>query len=181
MRGSEEGAMRNEMICLAVIMAAYSTVAAGQDAPKETPTTVTFYSGGSLLKTALPQTNSATFEGCIFDGEQSLGCISYRGFMTVTVTAGKHLFSASLSSHHPAKNSQLEMTLEPGKNYYVRAVAEISAFKYVIGAMQGRLDTVSCQVAHDETKNSGEVKESKMTPWHKKPAPAEVPPCSPTS
>jgi hypothetical protein len=156
------------------------TAVQAQSATNASSASVTFYSGGSLLKTGLPETKSAVFEGCIFDADQSLGCISYRGFMTVTVTPGKHVFSASLSSRHPAKNSQMEITLEAGKNYYVRAVGENSAFKHVIGSRQGQLEVVNCQVAHDETKDSGEVKEKSMSPYHKKPVLSEIPPCAST-
>ena len=172
--------MRSAVICAAVVLTMGKTAVQAQSTTNGGPASVTFYSGGSLFKTGLPETKSAVFEGCIFDADQSLGCISYHGFMTVTITPGKHVFSASLSSHHPAKNSQLEITLEAGKNYYVRAVGENSAFKHVIGSQQGQLEVVDCRVAHDETKNSGEVKEKSTSPYHKKPVVSEVPPCAST-
>jgi hypothetical protein len=170
--------MHNAAIYTTVAIALCNMLVAGKNVTQETPTTITFYSGGSLMKTALPETESATFSGCIFDEQKLLGCITFRGFITLSVAPGKHTFSASLSSRHPAKNSQLEMTMEPGKNYYVRAVEEKYAFHHVLGSSQGRLDVVSCQVAHDETKDSGKMTENKQKTWQRKPAPTEVPPCA---
>jgi len=170
--------MHNAGICATVAITVCNILATGQNVIREAPTTITFYSGGSLMKTALPETKSATFSGCIFDDQKLLGCITFRGFITVSVSPGKHTFSASLSSHHPAKNSQLEMTMEPGKNYYVRAVEEKYYFRHVLGSAQGRLDVVSCQVAHEETKDSGEMTENNEKTWQRKPVPTEVPPCA---
>jgi hypothetical protein len=172
--------MRSAVSSLLFWLAFGTSLAAGQATAPPSQATITFYSGGNLLKASLPQTKSATFQGCIFDGQQLLGCIAYRGFTTFQIAPGAHAFSASLSSHHAAKNSQTEMTLEPGKNYYVRAVKENSAFKHVLGDSQGRLDVVSCQVAHDETRDSGEMKEDHLKTWYRKPVPAQVPPCSST-
>jgi hypothetical protein len=80
-----------------------------------------------------------------------LGCITHRTFVTVKIVPSQHVFSASLSEHHAAKNSQTEMVLEPGKNYFVRAITENNGFKDVIGRSKGRLEIVSCEVAHSET------------------------------
>ena len=152
----------------------------GQTAPVAPAAVVTFYAGGSLLKTALPTTKSAVFSGCIFDGQLMVGCITHLGFVAVRATPGAHVFSASLSSKHPAKNSHLEMTLEPGRNYFVRAVGEVSAFKHVVGARQGRLDLVSCDIAHDETRNSSPMEDKQLGPAYKAAALPDIPACTAT-
>ncbi len=136
--------MRREWIYPAALLAGFVPRPHAQATKDVTPATITFYAGGTLAK-------NAVFTGCIFDGEQMLGCVTHQTFVTVKIAPGQHVFSASLSERHAAKNSQTEMALESGKNYYVRAVTEKDEFKDVIGRIKGRLEIVSCEVAHNET------------------------------
>jgi len=150
--------------------------------------TVTFYANGTFVGGLVPGSRSVPFQGCIFDGQQEVGCATWGEFMSVQMTPGVHVFSASLSSKHPAGNSQLTMTLEPAKNYFVRAVEEDHPFRHVVGSSQGRLDVVNCEVAHDETRKFAWIRDGKwkpvpnknMGPLFKQAALADMPVCPST-
>ena len=126
--------------------------------------TVTFYSGGSILRGILPFTHSDVFYGCIFEQNMKLACITWRRYAVVTLAPGMHVFSASLSQKHGAKNSQTPLLLEAGKIYFLRAKDKHVKFDVVpvpivMGLVvpttlhpdRGFLDVVSCDVAAKET------------------------------
>jgi len=150
--------------------------------------TVTFYAHGTFAGGLVPGSRSMPFQGCIFDGQQEVGCATWGEFMSVQMTPGVHVFSASLSSRHPAGNSQLTMTLESGKNYFVRAVEEDHPLRYVVGDVVGRIDVVSCEVAHDETRKFAFIRDRKwklvpeknMGPLFRQARLPEMPACAST-
>jgi hypothetical protein len=130
-------------LCLGLSLST-SSPAAPNDA------TVTFYSGGSLPQTGLPGSKHGVFaHGAIFDGEQRLAVLRRRKFVTIRFAPGEHIFSASYSGKHPATNSHLSLTLEPEKNYFVRAESESKGI-VVVEFQKGRLDSVGCEDAHAE-------------------------------
>lgn len=142
-----------------------ATAPADNIAPHESSeATVTFYSGGSILHGILPFTNSDVFDGCIFEQDIKLACITWRRYAVVKLAPGVHVFSASLSERHGAKNSQTPLLLEAGKVYFLRAKdkhVKIDAIPVPIGMgfvvpttlhpNKGFLDVVSCDVAAKET------------------------------
>ena len=85
---------------------------------------VTFYGSGDLWKSYVPGTKTTLFQGCIFDGEEKVGCLTFLGFLSVRLSPGVHIFSASLHDNHSVANSQMPVLLEAGKNYYLRAIQE---------------------------------------------------------
>ncbi len=117
-------------------------------------TFVTFYNKGSLVQGSIPGTKHNLFMGVIFDGQQNLGYLRFHRFMTMRFPAGEHVFSASNSGKHPAENSQLILNLEEGKNYFIRAQSESS-----IVTDKGRLDVMTCEVAHAELEKATVVEE----------------------
>jgi hypothetical protein len=141
---------------------------------------VTIYSGGNLANMLLPSSKGQVFSGCVFDGDEMVGCISHLGFITVKMTPGPHTLSASLSSRHPAKNSQLEVTLETGKNYYLRAEEESAAFKNVVGSRKGRLEVVTCEVANSDTQKYQSMEEKQLGPAYKGLSQPDMPVCATT-
>lgn len=134
---------------------------------------VTFYGSGDLWKSYVPGTKTTLFQGCIFDGEEKVGCLTFLGFLSVRLSPGVHIFSASLHDNHSVANSQMPVLLEAGKNYYLRAIQEhtrlagipvilpvpipvplvpIQVIPIPAPALprRGRLDVVACDVAHKE-------------------------------
>jgi hypothetical protein len=164
----------------AALLAAVSSGAAGWGESAPDAAVVTIYSGGSLANTLLPSSKGQVFSGCIFDGDQMVGCISHLGFITVEMTPGPHTLSASLSSRHPAKNSQLDITFEPGKNYFLRAEEESAAFQNVIGSHKGRVEIVSCEVARADTSKYHSMEAKQLGPTYKGLSQPDMPSCPAT-
>ena len=155
----------------ATMAAAQTTATPSKEAattPENSEATVTFYSGGTLLHGILPGTNSDIFDGCIFDQNTKLACVTWRRYAVVKLPPGTHVFSASLSQKHGAENSQTTVMLEAGKKYYLRAKVQhvkVDAVPVPVGAgvaivpttvhpNKGFLDEVSCDVAAKETADS---------------------------
>jgi hypothetical protein len=131
--------------------------------------TVVFYAHGSALTSGLPGSNRGIFYGSIFDGNHRL--LNFReGFFVKNnrmlifhLAPGLHIFSASYGKH-PSKKSQVALTLEPGKNYFLRAQSE-SRGVVEIEWERGRLDLVSCDVAQRETANAKILQKKKVSPY----------------
>ncbi len=119
--------------------------------------TVVFYAHGSFWKSGLPGSNHGIFFGNIFDGTHRLFKFRDSFFakndrmLIFHLAPGPHAFSASYSSY-PPKKPQVELTLEPGKNYFMRALSE-SRGVIEIEWERGHLDRVACDVAQRETEN----------------------------
>jgi hypothetical protein len=128
---------RHKSLVLLVALLAFLGLAKAQDAE------ITFYSNGSLLMMSAPWTKHALFGGEIYDGTERVASLYPRRFLTLRVTPGSHVFSASYSKH-PAKNSQLAVTVAAGETYFISAEAESRGL-----GVKGRLDLVPCQKARD--------------------------------
>ena len=113
---------------------------------------VTFYSNGNFWTSGLPGAKSGIFAGALFDENQPLAYIRRNRFVTFHLAAGAHVFSASFSNH-PARNSQMSLDLAANGSYFIRAVAE-SRGVVVVDFTKGRLDSVTCQVAHQEAEKA---------------------------
>jgi hypothetical protein len=109
---------------------------------------ITFYNGGALWKLDIPGAKNAQFAGAVFQEKQKLAEIYRARFLTLTIDPGTYTFSASLRRNHPAANSQMLLTVEPGKQYFVRVVTEVGSG--LVPVSQGRLDLVTCEVAQKE-------------------------------
>ena len=121
---------------------------------ESTEATVTFYSAGSLLHSALPFTTTHVFQGCIFEGDKNLACITWLRYAVVKLAPGLHVFSASLSERHGAANSQTTLVLEAGKSYFLRTIDKHKVDWVVpttLHSDKGFLEAVSCEVAAEET------------------------------
>jgi len=158
--------MRRLFSLAAVFLAAQLTLwcpsASAQDA------TVVFYAHGSVLTSGLPGSNRGIFYGNIFDGNRRL--FKFRdGFfvknnrmLIFNLAPGPHIFSASYGKH-PSKKSQVVLTLESDKNYFLRAQSE-SRGVVEIEWERGRLDPVSCDVAQRETENAKILQQKSVSP-----------------
>jgi hypothetical protein len=128
---------------------------------------VTIYSNGSLASAVLmpgePKVNHAAFIGLLFDGDQKIGFIQPNRFLTLRLPTGQHTFSASLSSKHPAKDSQLPLVLNAGEKYFIR-VQEESRGVVFASAQKGRLDLVTCQIAHQDAANASPTDSKRIAP-----------------
>ena len=129
---------------------------------------VTFYSAGSWWKLLDVGREHGIFHGCIYEVKQEVACLQFPGFVSLRLPVGVHVFSASLSERHGATNSQTPVLLEAGAHYFLRA--EVNTKKFAVvpvlippfgGAVpttlhprRGRLDVVTCEVAHQETANA---------------------------
>lgn len=132
--------------------------AAQASAPETQYAEVTFYSNASILKIELPYSKHAFFYGEIFDGQTKIATMRHGRFLTLHLSPGAHVFSASFSGRHPAKNSQLSLNLVVGQSYFIRAEGEYKNFVYFeLG--KGRLDEVSCATAHAEAGDTKPLKE----------------------
>ncbi|MBB5338150.1 hypothetical protein [Tunturiibacter gelidoferens] len=122
-------------------------------------TQVTFYVHGSRLKSGVPGTNTGIFYGSIYDGTQRLfpfhqgfSFAKNDRFATLNIPPGLHDFAAWYGSH-PTSGHHLAITLEPGKQYFFRAQSESRGI-VEIEIEHGRLDQVTCQIAHEEAPNA---------------------------
>jgi hypothetical protein len=109
---------------------------------------VTFYSNGNPFTTVASHADHAMFVGTLFDGEQPIGFLQPKRFLTIHLPTGPHVFSGSLSRKKPDRRAQLPLVLTPGENYFVRAQMESRGI--IVTLEKDRLDSVSCQVAHEE-------------------------------
>jgi len=123
---------------------------------------VTFYSNGSSLNGGLPVVNHAAFNGAIFDGDQRLAILHHRHFLILHLAVGPHTFSASLSSKHPAANSQLTVDLQPNAQYFIR-VDRAARGIMLVQTERGHLDLVTCVVAHSEAAQTTPEQDKRMT------------------
>jgi hypothetical protein len=114
---------------------------------------VTFFSNGSKLTPNAPHANHAVFDGWLFDGNQPIGFVQPKHFLTLRLSTGPHIFSASFSAKHPAENSKLQIDLAEGGRYFVRVQAEWRGV-LVLESRKGRLDVVTCQIAQLEATNA---------------------------
>jgi hypothetical protein len=123
---------------------------------------VTFYVHGSRLKTGVPGTNTGIFYGAIYDGTQQLfafhevfSTLKNDRFATLNVPPGPHDFAAWYGKH-PTSGHHLVVTIEPGKQYFFRAQSE-SRGVIAVEVEHGRLDQVTCQIAHQEAPSAKPV------------------------
>lgn len=135
------------MKVLTILLTAMLIFPASATAPKDAE--ITFYSNGSVLASNTPYANHAAFLGWLFDDNQRIALIQPKHYVTLHVSPGPHVFSASFSKH-PAKNSQLSLDLTEGGKYFVRVQAEWRGI-LVLETRKGRLDLVDCQIALQET------------------------------
>lgn len=126
---------------LAVIACTFSTAAQAQDAE------VTFYNAGDLLSAGLPFMVSGDCRCYIYRDEERLAYFMPGRFLTFQIAPGSYIFSASYSEKHPAKNSQLSLSLVAGGKYFI-SIESVSR-GFMVDFPRGRLVTVSCQTAHE--------------------------------
>jgi hypothetical protein len=72
------------------------------------------------------------------------------------------------------------LKLENGKNYFLRAEGESVAFQNVVGGRKGRLEMVTCEVAHAETQKYHVMEEKQLGTAYKSLAESDMPACSVT-
>jgi hypothetical protein len=139
---------------------------------------VTFYSGGKYIETGIPGIKHGYFDGAIFDGQQRVAAIRHGRFFTMHFPPGHQVFSASLSGKHPATYSQLELDLVENGQYFIRAVSE-SRGVVIVDFPKGILDSVSCQIAQQETLNMRPLEEKHIAQdlISKLSAPTSAPAC----
>jgi len=123
---------------------------------------VTFYVHGSRLKSGLPGTNTGIFYGAIYDGAQQLfpfhevfSTLKNDRFVTLNMPPGAHDFAAWYGKH-PTRGHHLAVTIEPEKQYFLRAQSESRGI-VEIEIEHGRLEEVTCQIAHQEAPNAKPV------------------------
>jgi hypothetical protein len=147
-------------------------------APQAQDAEVTFYSNGSLGALLMPKTKHAAFAGYIFDGENRLFTTWHDRFVTLRLPPGVHMFSASYSHKHPARNSQFSLNLVAGQSYFIRAEAEVKGV-VILQFQKGRLDVVSCQTAHHDAGQDKPVQTKHIAPGARSEVVAltSMPPC----
>jgi hypothetical protein len=130
---------------------------------------VTFYVHGSRLKSGLPGTNTGIFFGAIYDGakqlfpfHQNFTFVRNDRFTTLNMPAGQHDFAAWYGKH-PTSGHHLVVTLEPGKQYFFRAQSESRGI-IEIEIEHGRLDEVTCQIAHQDSPDAKPVEVKHPSP-----------------
>ena len=124
---------------------------------------VTFYSNGSMLKESLPLgTKQGAFLGAIFDGEQRIGFCEPKRFITVRVLPGHHIFSTRTNSKSKTVDSQLALDIDAGRVYFIRVQEEVKGV--LITSFKGRMDQVSCAVAHEDSGKFGPTNPKYIAP-----------------
>jgi len=148
------------MLCILVPMAA---AFAAPDA------TVTFYSTGSLFHAALKAgatlgyPGKAPFTGFVFDGDRRLGLMQPGRFMTLHLPPGPHTFAPATmrSTKRHSEKTQLPVTLEPGKQYFVRLNQTIRGF-YVVQIPIQHFEQVDCETAREEASGTEPIKAKRV-------------------
>lgn len=150
-----------------VLIATLSFLPALSHAQASTPQAqdaeVTFYSNGSLRSLLMPDAKHAAFGGYIYDGQTRLFTTWHDRFVTLHFPPGVHVFSASYSHRHPARNSQLSLDLVAGQSYFIRVEAEFKG-AIILESQKGRLDVVSCQIAHHDAGQDKPVETKRIAP-----------------
>ncbi len=81
---------------------------------------MTFYSNGSLLKSAKPGYKEGAFLGLIFDDKQPLAKMKSGSFVTFTFDPGPHVFSTNYWwDKSPKGGAHVTLDLAANKHYYV--------------------------------------------------------------
>jgi hypothetical protein len=119
---------------------------------------VTFYMHGNRMTSGVPGTHTGLFYGQVFDGKSRL--FSFReGFyvknnllISFALQSGPHTFFASYGKT-PAHGGKVDLVLEAGKHYFIRAASE-SKGVVLVEFEKGRLDAVSCETARSETEDA---------------------------
>ena len=137
-------------------------------APK--PAVVTFYAPGSYFKGA--GTNAAAMGvgkghpaaslGWIFDGDEQVAMLTPGRFVSVEVKPGEHTFFAAGAKKPGEKPSErAELTIEPGKHYFLRMTMTSSGAAFV-QRYTGHLESVSCEEARQEADSTKPQKASRI-------------------
>jgi hypothetical protein len=127
---------------------------------------VTIYSEGPLWGGGFPRAKHNPFLGAIYEDDHLLVYLHPHRFITSSLPAGSHTFSAS-TSRHSAKNSQTTVTLSPGEHLYLRSQME-TTYMGVLIMEKGRVDQVSCTDATQEASKTKPL-EPKHIPVSKQP------------
>ncbi len=143
------------LFCLAGVLI-HADACLAQDAVKNA--TVTFYMHGNRMTSGMPGTRTGVFYGQVFDSKSPL--LSFReGFfkknnlvVSFALLSGPHTFWASYGKT-PAHGGKLALTLEAGKNYFIRAESESRGIG-LVEFEKGRLDVVPCETARTQTEGA---------------------------
>ncbi len=90
---------------------------------------MTFFSHGNIWTSGLPGTTHDVYIGGIFDGKQEIFWFRDRFFahnnryLTLRLPPGAHTFGAS-NGKRPEARESLDVVLEAGKSYFIRAQGE---------------------------------------------------------
>ena len=138
---------------------------------QEQDAVVTFYSHGNIWTSGWPGSSHDVYIGGIFDGKQGLFWFRDHFFahnnryLTLRLAPGAHTFGAS-NGKRPEGRESLDVVLEPGKSYFIRAQGETAGVPGVFTIQHGRLDLMNCSEAHTEMEKAkmlGEKALSKYT------------------
>jgi hypothetical protein len=108
--------------------------------------TVTFFAAKAPDKAGRP------LGGELFEGEkdlQSIGELGTGRFVTLQLPVGKHHFAAIYNKQHKGGEGDLDITLEPGDQYFVRVSVNIKS-AFVVYGLDESLTAVDCKTARDE-------------------------------
>ena len=149
--------MRRTAIFLVILGSVTAARAQGSSAVKPNAE-VTFYSENPIWPALAPVSTGVAFYGNLFDAEQPLAYIEHGRFLTLRLAAGIHKFSATISAHHPDKESLLTIDMKPGGHYFVRASSNQKNLVVVpIMFVRGILQEVPCEAAQKEAGNAKPV------------------------
>jgi hypothetical protein len=142
--------------CLAVCFALSNLSSLAQTAPTAPQQAqVTFYSGGSLLKSQIPGDKHGTFVGRIMDGHQQLAMLMPDRFVTFNLDPGEHTLAANgWVRGDPVGRGHLKINLAPGQHYYLQAYMES-----LVVATLWRVEQRTCQEAQDDNKITEPLKQ----------------------
>ncbi len=132
--------------------------------------TVTFYSHGSIWTSGIPGTKHDVYLGGIFDGKQELFWFHDRFFahnnryLTLHLPSGPHSFGAS-NGKRPEAREMLDVVLEAGNIYFIRAQGESAGIPGVFEIQHGRLDLMTCAEAQTELEKAKMLKDKSLSKY----------------
>jgi hypothetical protein len=130
----------------------------GQDA------LVTFYSHGSAWTSGIPGTKHDIYFGRVFDGSKELfhfsdGFFPHNNrYVTLRLSPGPHTFGAS-NAKRPESREALQLDLEAGQRYFIRAQGESIGVPVFVVIQHGRLDLIPCLEAQAELAQAKPLKD----------------------
>ncbi len=143
-----------------------ATLLQAQQQPVSLVTFVTsggFWEGsGRTAETLGINSGKIAAEGILFDGDQRLGFLQWDHWVTFSVPAGHHVFSANVERGKPGTKDIAAMDLRPGQQAFVELTTTAKGVSFVLTFRSAHLRSVTCADAALDAKGAKPVEEKRV-------------------